>query len=286
MGLKVSVTSVLRLLKTKDFSRDFHRQAWTYRSVDILEHGAVSIREFFNPGTKERYYEPVYYTGNPAQYWKSKEFEDLGQAVAYINGHIEDAFHAYNDDMNTKYASHRVAKQYIKKACAINDMQNLPSIGSKIVKIDLSKYGEVTLYTDLGQEATVHTFDSRYSDPDAPNAAWANSKKHLDWKESEQRIARRRKAIAALVGTDSATIWAIAPESLGRLMEDPEFKVFLSNWFQGRDPEEMEDLWRRNGGAVFHTGADGVFDVKIPTPEGNLPIVNEEGYLPPYGTPE
>lgn len=281
MGLKVSVTSVMRLLKEEGYSLDHRRQGWKSRRVDLVGGGAVSIKEFFNPGTKKHYFEPVYYTGNPAQYWESKEFEDIRQAVSFINIHIDKALQKYEEDLNKGYesdrlASKRVARQYIKKACVTNDAASIPTVGEMIVKVDLIPDGTVVLHTDRGKQVTIHTFDSRYPTKDP----WDTSREHLTW------VSPDNIKTAALVGTDSATIWAIAPESLGRVMEDPEFKVFLSNWYQGRDPEEMEDLWRRNGGAVFHTGADGIFDVKIPTPEGTSPIVNEEGYLPPYGTPE
>ena len=93
-------------------------------------------------------------------------------------------------------------------------------------------------------------------------------------------ISRR----AAEVGTDSATIYAIAPEMLIHLIEGGKF---VEAW--NEDPlniERCDKLVRQHGGAVFHTGGDGTWDVKIPTEKGHLPIVEEKGYMKPYGTEE
>jgi len=84
---------------------------------------------------------------------------------------------------------------------------------------------------------------------------------------------------AALVGTDVAEIYAISPEQLSTLIEGGRW---AEEWPE--DPFAADKLIRQHGGAVFHTGADGKFDVKIPDREGSLPIVAEFGYMEPYGT--
>lgn len=79
---------------------------------------------------------------------------------------------------------------------------------------------------------------------------------------------------AAEVGTDTASILAIAPEQLEHLIDG------------GRWAEEMEAsnfnaadlLVRQHGGAVFHTGGDGTWDVEVPG------AVSGEGLMEPYGT--
>ena len=88
---------------------------------------------------------------------------------------------------------------------------------------------------------------------------------------------------AAQVGTDSAAIYALAPEQLQRLIEGGSW---LEEWATSPGSPASDKLVRQHGGAVFHTGGDGIYDVKIPTPEGAMPIVKEMGYMAPYGTPE
>ena len=81
---------------------------------------------------------------------------------------------------------------------------------------------------------------------------------------------------AAQVGTDTATVWAVAPEQLIHLTENPRFAEMLGDL--AGNSEELEKLWRQHGGAVFHTGADGFWDVRV---DG---AVEEKGYTEPYGT--
>ena len=95
----------------------------------------------------------------------------------------------------------------------------------------------------------------------------------------------------AEVGTDTATILAIAPEQLRRLQDNKEFYALTRMFGEGGDGSAGDggyDDWRsmvqENGGAVFETGADGSFDVKLQD-TGALPI-KEYGFKPPYGTPE
>ena len=95
----------------------------------------------------------------------------------------------------------------------------------------------------------------------------------------------------AEVGTDTATILAIAPEQLRRLQDNKEFYALTRMFGEGGDGSAGDggyDDWRsmvqEHGGAVFETGADGSFDVKLED-TGALPI-KEFGLKPPYGTPE
>jgi len=86
--------------------------------------------------------------------------------------------------------------------------------------------------------------------------------------------------VGALVGTDAANIYAIGAEQLARLVQG-------GSWMQawdGGDFERADKLVRQHGGAYFHTGGDGTYDVKIPTKEGDMPIVREMGLMQPYGT--
>jgi len=85
--------------------------------------------------------------------------------------------------------------------------------------------------------------------------------------------------MAAMVGTDTAAIYAIDPGQLSRLIEGGSWK---ESW--DADGKAADQLIRQHGGAVFLTGADGSFDVKIPDKEKTLPIVSEEGLMEPYGT--
>lgn len=271
MALGISVTALQNLLKKEMWRPDHRLPGWEYRRVYWTD--AAMVFERRNPGTGGHNYEFVYYWGNNGVNWKTHTEDDIRKIVPFINGHIEDAHHTFQDDLNTE--SKHIARQYvIKKACVTNDAAKIPTVGEMIVKVDLFTDGIVALHTDRGKQVTIHTFDSRYPTRDP----WDTSREHLTW------VSPDKIKTAALVGTDSATIWAIAPENLGRLFAGG-FGTLLNAWNEG-DFEEAERAWREHGGAVFHTGADGFYDVKIPTPEGNLPIVEEKGYLPPYGTPE
>lgn len=93
---------------------------------------------------------------------------------------------------------------------------------------------------------------------------------------------------AAEVGTDTAEIYAISPEALYHLMNEEAWREWAdSMWGDSpkdttipRDPwQQMQRLIRQHGGAVFQTGADGLWDVKVPG------SVSEAGFLPPYNTP-
>ena len=107
--------------------------------------------------------------------------------------------------------------------------------------------------------------------------------------KQEQIIAdkarRYQVRLAALAGTDTASFYVIAPEQLHHIVEDGGWADLAHHqWDHGEGSRttqnDMEGTIRQHGGAVFHTGGDGFWDVKI---EGS---VAEFGYLPPYGTPE
>lgn len=114
-----------------------------------------------------------------------------------------------------------------------------------------------------------------------------------------RRVARRwfRRRIAAQVGTDTATIYAIAPEMLHRVIQDGEwFAVADAAWGDAPqhasdesylfDFDRMDSIIRQHGGATFTTGADGTWDMKIVPQEGTVHAITERGFTPPYGTPE
>lgn len=106
---------------------------------------------------------------------------------------------------------------------------------------------------------------------------------------------------AALVGTDTAWILAISPEQLHRVIDAGDWKAAADEiWGAAEEgdstaADRMDQIIRENGGAVFHTGADGAWDVVLFNPAGDgrerasevfTPAqgVQEYGYLPPYGT--
>jgi DNA-binding ferritin-like protein len=85
--------------------------------------------------------------------------------------------------------------------------------------------------------------------------------------------AERAAKFAAQVGTDTATVYAIAPEQLASIIEAGAWGLEWKNGTAGAD-----DLIRQHGGAVFHTGGDGMFDVEMPD------ALKEFGLTEPYGT--
>lgn len=104
-----------------------------------------------------------------------------------------------------------------------------------------------------------------------------------------RRLAARHilRRAAATVGTDTASIIAIAPESLYRLIQEGKWEGMACQVYgdceSSSSPEvyrQTERLVREHGGAVFLTGGDGFWGVEVPG------AVEELGYLPPYGTPE
>ena len=86
----------------------------------------------------------------------------------------------------------------------------------------------------------------------------------------------------ALIGTDTATVYAIAPEQLYRLIKDKRWEMYAGVEWEGSptytDPsEEMNKLVRLYGGLVFFMGRDGFWEVTAPMAR------QEYGYLRPYG---
>lgn len=110
--MKVSVTAIAQALRQKHWTLDYRNQAWEHRAIDIAD-GAAKITEERNPGTKARNFVGVYYTGNPARYWMSQDFNDLKGAVNYVNQHLEDAIKAYNGDLE---GSQRAASMAVRVA--------------------------------------------------------------------------------------------------------------------------------------------------------------------------
>jgi len=132
-------------------------------------------------------------------------------------------------------------------------------------------------------------------DRDPTKAEWkALLKQPEDYElEHEQGIPKgKKKKKAAQVGTDTAEIYAIAPEQLLHIIEDGEWKEWADEVFgnraKGGDIDkalaEMERIIQQHGGAYFHTGSDGSWDVSMTM--GGMEPPKEEGYQPPYGTSE
>jgi len=90
--------------------------------------------------------------------------------------------------------------------------------------------------------------------------------------------------VAAQAGTDTATLYALAPEALFKLVQDGRWLNIAEALWSGaegsNDPKVMDQLVTEHGGAVFYTGSDGTFDVHVPS------AVEELSFQPPYGTPE
>jgi len=103
------------------------------------------------------------------------------------------------------------------------------------------------------------------------------------------------KSGAADVVTDTATVYAIAPEALHDMIGRGEWEEQADKMW-GDDPatddtwNDMSRIVREMGGAVFETGADGGFDVEVVGRRDDqgvraplLSPVREQGALPPYG---
>jgi len=98
---------------------------------------------------------------------------------------------------------------------------------------------------------------------------------------------------AAQVGTDTAEIYAIAPEQLAHIIDDEEWEKWAEKVYGG-DAEiedvdkalaEMGRIIRQHGGATFGTGADGGWEVKLVDDDGKpIELPSEKGYEAPYGT--
>lgn len=110
---------------------------------------------------------------------------------------------------------------------------------------------------------------------------------------SQEKLRRKPPVFinrtAAEVGTDTATLYSIAPEALYRIVSEGNWEAFAAGlWGPGDHGdtntevtwEAMSQIIRQHGGAVSQTGHDGGFDVKVPG------ATSEKGYMPPYGTPE
>lgn len=86
--------------------------------------------------------------------------------------------------------------------------------------------------------------------------------------------------MAAMVGTDTAAIYAIEPSQLSKLIEGGSWK---KKWDGDAGGKAADKLIRQHGGAVFLTGGDGKFDVTIPSLKGKS-YFKEEGLMKPYST--
>lgn len=89
--------------------------------------------------------------------------------------------------------------------------------------------------------------------------------------------------LAAQVGTDSASIYAIAPEMLWWVIEEGEWKrvVDEEGWEQW---DKLKNIIREHGGAAFSTGADGYWNVELDSEVWGRDRVKGEGAKKPYGS--
>lgn len=94
-----------------------------------------------------------------------------------------------------------------------------------------------------------------------------------------ERVANKLAALevdaevrtAARVQTNTATIYAISPDQLHRLVQEGQWSLLANDiWTPegDRDPsdpsKEMNQLIRYHGGSVFFIGRDGYYDVDVP----------------------
>jgi hypothetical protein len=95
---------------------------------------------------------------------------------------------------------------------------------------------------------------------------------------------------AAQVGTDTAEIYAIAPEQLYNLVKDGTWKEKADEIWGESDKRpkvmtsirNMQNIIREHGGAVIETGADGMWDVTAESETWGKPV-KEMGFKAPYG---
>lgn len=96
--------------------------------------------------------------------------------------------------------------------------------------------------------------------------------------------------LAAQVGTDTASIFAISPEQLYTIIKDGGWFDIAKHVYGDETGEvapeylgDLENIIRRHGGAVFNTGADGAWEVTVKTGDQ---VVEGKGFMPPYGVPQ
>lgn len=97
------------------------------------------------------------------------------------------------------------------------------------------------------------------------------------------RIAASYVRQAAVVHTNTATIYALAPDQLRKLLQEGQWSMLADDIWPPdgeRDPadptKEMNQLIRFHGGSVFFIGRDGYYDVNVPQAKV------EYGYLNPH----
>jgi hypothetical protein len=88
---------------------------------------------------------------------------------------------------------------------------------------------------------------------------------------------------AAMVQTDTATLYVLAPEQLRNLITEGQWQMLAEVLWSGvglglPNPSKMMDrLIRLHGGAVFFLGRDGMWEVQVPNAK------QEYGYINPKG---
>jgi hypothetical protein len=153
-----------------------------------------------------------------------------------------------------------------------------PAALAKGVKVEMEHTDDPAIAKEIASDHL--TEDQRYYD----------KLEQMEKKAANKVADKWLQKIAAEVGTDTATIWAIAPESLARLFRNNGWMGLFHKTYTNKQGSEidfslLDQGIREHGGAVFLTDGDGIYDVTIPTQAGEMPIVREDGFLPPYGTP-
>jgi len=142
----------------------------------------------------------------------------------------------------------------------------------------------------LSDPTNVDSWISELDNPGHPQMAYVADMLRRIWKKDPVHLqmalmdllTMTMRRSAAQVSTNSAAIYAISPEGMANVFNDPRWAEIVAGKKIGLKDHEI--LVRQHGGAVFHTGGDGNFDVKIPDAPGYSPIVKEMGYIPPYET--
>jgi len=153
------------------------------------------------------------------------------------------------------------------------------------------RFGDRVEWHQVGPFMTVDVFTGTVVDkkgiPYVKLDRPVQGKRTVRWHKGFRRVAAKT---AAEVGTDTGTIYAISPEMLHRVVSRSVWRDAADEVWNEGVPADFSALWERmsreireHGGAVLSPGGDGRWDVTIPEA---APHLQEQGLLPPYGTPE
>ena len=94
---KITATAIAAGLKKERFNLDYHNQAYEQRSISMVG-GAVNVTEWRHTSMKQSHFRVVWYTGNKARYWNSKEVDTVKEAAVVANEQLEGALAEYNKE--------------------------------------------------------------------------------------------------------------------------------------------------------------------------------------------